>query len=67
MKHMKHERLCEQTCNDIHMLSLYKLEYLNITFNYIYTFGLTEGKNPSVAREQLQDRLNSTGLLFIYL
>jgi hypothetical protein len=36
-------------------------------FNYIYTFGLTEGKNPSVAREQIQDRLNSMGVLFIYL
>jgi hypothetical protein len=49
------------------MLSLYKLEYLNITFNYIYTFGLTEGKNPSVVREQLQDSVNSMGVLFIYL
>ena len=30
-------------------------------------FGLIEGKNPSVARERLQDSLNSTGVLFIYL
>jgi hypothetical protein len=36
-------------------------------FNYIYTFGLTEGKNSSVARERLQDCLNSTGVLFTYL
>jgi hypothetical protein len=36
-------------------------------FNYIYTFGLTEGKNPSVAREQLQDSMNSMGVMFIYL
>jgi hypothetical protein len=36
-------------------------------FNYIYTFGLTEGKNPSVERERLQDSVNSTGVLFIYL
>jgi hypothetical protein len=49
------------------MLSLYKLGYLNTIFNYIYTFGLIEGKNPSVARERLQDSMNSTGVLFIYL
>jgi hypothetical protein len=36
-------------------------------FNYIYTFGLTEGKNPSVACERLQDGMNSTWVLFIYL
>jgi hypothetical protein len=36
-------------------------------FNYICTFGLTEGKNPSVVRERLQDHVNSTGVLFIYL
>jgi hypothetical protein len=40
---------------------------LNIIFNYIYIFGLIEGKNPSVAREQLQDSVNSTGVLFTYL
>jgi hypothetical protein len=28
---------------------------------------LTEGKNPSVADERIQDRVNSTGVLFIYL
>jgi hypothetical protein len=31
------------------------------------TFGLTEGKNPRVTREQLQISVNSTVLLFIYL
>jgi hypothetical protein len=36
-------------------------------FNYIYTFGLTEGKNPSVAHELIHDSVNSTGVLFIYL
>jgi hypothetical protein len=36
-------------------------------FNYIHTSGLTEGKDPSVARERLQDNVNSTGVLFIYL
>jgi hypothetical protein len=30
-------------------------------------FGLMEGKNASVAREQLQDSVNSTGVLVIYL
>jgi hypothetical protein len=49
------------------MLSLYQLEYLNMKFNYICTFGLTEGKNPSVARERLQDSVNNTGVLFTYL
>jgi hypothetical protein len=67
MKHMKHEKLYEQTYNVIHMSVLYELEYLNIIFDYIYTYGLTEGKNPNVVRERLQDSMNSTGVLFIYL
>jgi hypothetical protein len=46
------------------MLPLYKLKYLNMIFNYICTFGLTEGKNPSVAREWLLDNVNSTGVLW---
>jgi hypothetical protein len=49
------------------MLALYKLGYSNMIFNYIYTFGLTEGKNPSVARERIQNSVNSMGVLFIYL
>jgi hypothetical protein len=49
------------------MSSLYKLGYLNTIFNYIYTFGLTEGKNPSVVPERIQDSVNSTGVLIIYL
>jgi hypothetical protein len=49
------------------MSSLYKLGYLNTIFNYIYTFGLKEGKNPSVVPERIQDSVNSTGVLFIYL
>jgi hypothetical protein len=44
------------------MSSLYKLGYLNTIFNYIYTFGLTEGKNPSVTHERIQDNVNSAGL-----
>jgi hypothetical protein len=67
MKHTKHERLYEQTYNVIHMFVLYKLEYLNIIFDYIYTFALTEGKNPNVVREGLQDSVNSIWVLFIYL
>jgi hypothetical protein len=67
MKHMKHKRQHEQTHNIIYMLLLYKLGYLNTIFNYINTLGLTESKNPSVARERLQDSVNSTGVLFIYL
>jgi hypothetical protein len=49
------------------MSSLYKLGYLNTIFNYIYTFGLTEGKNLSVVPERIQENVNSTGVLFIYL
>jgi hypothetical protein len=49
------------------MFSLYKLGYLNTIFNYIYTFGLTEGKNPSVEHELMQDSVNNMGVLFIYL
>jgi hypothetical protein len=40
---------------NIHMSSLYKLGYLNTIFNYIYTFGLTEGKNPRVVHERIPD------------
>jgi hypothetical protein len=36
-------------------------------FGYVYTFSLTENNNSSVMREQLQDCMNSTGVLFIYL
>jgi hypothetical protein len=57
----------EQSYNVIHIFSLYKLEYLNTIFNYICTFDLIEGKNPSVAHERIQDSVNSTGVLFIYL
>jgi hypothetical protein len=35
--------------------------------NYIYTFGLTEGKSPNVTHERIQVSVNSTGVLFIYL
>jgi hypothetical protein len=53
-----------------HIMLFICYHYINlniIIFNYIYTFGLTEGKNPSVAHEQLQDSVNGTGVLFIYL
>jgi hypothetical protein len=50
---MKYERQHEQTYNIIHMSSLYKLGYLNTIFNYIYTFGLTESKNPGVVSERI--------------
>jgi hypothetical protein len=61
----KHEQAHHH--NIIHILSLYKLEYLNTIFNYINTFGSIEGKNPSVVHERLQDSVNSTGVLFTYL
>jgi hypothetical protein len=49
------------------MSSLCKLGYINTIFNYICTFGSTEGKNPSVAYERIQDSVNNTGVLFTYL
>jgi hypothetical protein len=57
----------EQSYNIIRISSLYKLEYLNTIFNYICTFGLIEGKNPGVAHKRIQDSMNSTGVLFVYL
>jgi hypothetical protein len=38
-----------------------------MTFEYIYTISLTENNNSSAMRQQLQDCVNSTGALFIYL
>jgi predicted ABC-type sugar transport system permease subunit len=38
-----------------------------MTFEYIYTFFLTENNNSNVMRQELQDCVNSTGALFIYL
>jgi hypothetical protein len=35
--------------------------------SYINIFGLTEGKNPKMTCEGLQDSVNSMGLLFTYL
>jgi hypothetical protein len=31
-------------------------------FNYICTFGLTEGKNPSVVHKRIQDSVNSSSI-----
>jgi hypothetical protein len=36
-------------------------------FYYIDTFGLSEGESARLTQEQLQFRVNSTVLLFIYL
>jgi hypothetical protein len=36
-------------------------------FRYIYTFVLAESNNSSVMCQQLQDCVNSIGVLFIYL
>jgi hypothetical protein len=56
-----------QSYNIIHISLIYNLEWIKTIFNYIYTFGLTEGKNPSVAHEEIQDNVNNTGVMFIYL
>jgi hypothetical protein len=47
--------------------SLYHYGQIRTILNYIYTFGLIEGKNPSVTHERIQVSVNSTGVLFIYL
>jgi hypothetical protein len=50
--------------NDITHISYYmKLRCLNITFRYIYTFALTNN-NSRVMRLQLQEYVNSKGILF---
>jgi hypothetical protein len=38
-----------------------------MTFEYVYTFSLMEYNNSSMMRQQLQDCVNSTWALFIYL
>jgi hypothetical protein len=50
--------------NDINYISYYmNLRYLNIIFKYIYTFALTNN-NSRVMRLQLQECVNSKGILF---
>jgi hypothetical protein len=48
-------------------LLLYRRKQIRTILNYINTFGLTEGKGPSVTHEQIQASVNSTGVLFTYL
>jgi hypothetical protein len=36
-------------------------------FNYICTFGVIEGKNPSVVQERIQDSVNRTGRGTVHL
>jgi hypothetical protein len=46
------------------MYNYMDLRCLNITFRYIYTFALTNN-NSRVMRLQLQECVNSKGILFI--
>jgi hypothetical protein len=48
-------------------LLLYRRKQIRTILNYINTFGLTEGKGPSVMHEQIQASVKSTGILFTYL
>jgi hypothetical protein len=43
------------------------MEKIEMILNYKCTFGMTEGKSTSVTHERVQVRMNSTGVLFIYL
>jgi hypothetical protein len=45
----------------------YHHKRMRTILNYINTFGLTEGKSPSVTHERIQASVNSTGVLFTYL
>jgi hypothetical protein len=47
-----------------HMTSLIYLYYIIMDE---CTFGLIEGKSPSVTYERIQANVNSTGVLLIYL
>jgi hypothetical protein len=49
--------------NIIHISYYMNLRCLNITFRYIYTFALTNN-NSRVMRLQLQECVNSKGILF---
>jgi hypothetical protein len=49
------------------IFSLYHHGRIRTILNYIYTFGLIEGKSPSVTHERIQVSVNSTRVLFIYL
>jgi hypothetical protein len=46
---------------------LYHHECIRTILNYICTFGLIEGKSPSVTHERIQASVNSIGVLFTYL
>jgi hypothetical protein len=53
-----------------HITLLTHLHYHGKTetiLNYICTLGLTEGESTSVTHKQVQIRVNSMGVLFIYL
>jgi hypothetical protein len=49
--------------NIIHISYYMNLKCLNTTFRYIYTFALTNN-DSRVMRLQLQERVNSKGILF---
>jgi hypothetical protein len=42
-------------------------KYQNMMFEHVYTFALTGSDNSSVMCSWLQERVNSKGVLFIYL
>jgi hypothetical protein len=53
-----------ETDNIIRIFYYMKSEYQNMIFGYVYTFSLTENNNSSVMRRQLQESVNSKGILF---
>jgi hypothetical protein len=57
----------KQSYNIIKSFSLYYHENIEIILNYKCTFSLIEGKSTSVTHKWIQDSVNSTGVLFIYL
>jgi hypothetical protein len=51
----------------INSFSFYYYGEIEMIWNYKSTFGLTEDKSTRVTHEQIPVRVNSTGVLFIYL
>jgi hypothetical protein len=64
---MKCKRQHEQLYNIINSFLFCYHGKIEMILSYKCTFGLIESKSTNVTHEQVQVRVNSTGVLFIYL
>jgi hypothetical protein len=64
---MKCKRQQEQSYSIVNSPSFYYYGKIETILYYQCTFVLREDKSTSVTHEQVQDNVNSTGVLFIYL